>query len=221
MSKIINLDKAIKLRQQGNTFEEISKLLNVSKRWCSTHLKGIKTEKAESIDKLSRKAKSKQGVSKSEIFEELNLSSTDSAEEASKLLNRTVRTIRRKSTEHIVRPDWMLPEHSLFITNMVIANSIALEEKCNEQALEIRHTLLKAIPASKHKEIPSVLKLKNAIMSLSAASVSTRSDSGAKLSNWLESLHKTAVSLEKRNPASIIAETISTSDFEIEEDFIL
>lgn len=221
MPKIISEEtakKAKELRKQGLTFDQISQELDISKTWCKTNLKNISSEKTDRIRKLAEKARSSSGVSKGEIFKELELSQLNE-EDAHKQLSNSVKTIRRKGKDCIVRPNWMMPEFSEYITKAVIETSMLLEDRCHDQAIELRESLLESCETEEQKQkVPSVLMLKQAILSIGVVSVSTRPGTSTRLQNWLESLHNSAVALGNRNVSSVVESKSEHEMVDFDED---
>ena len=220
MSKKISIEvrnKATALRQQGKTYKEISEALNISERWCKANLSNITKTEDEIFNSLCEKSKTPTGVSKSEVAKSYSLYELPK-EEIHKVLNSKVKKIRAKDkVQNIVRPDWMLPDMAEYITQQVLDNSIILEERCNEAAFEL-WCALKVVKQDTSK-IPSVSKIKSAIMSIAATACSTAPGSTERLKNWLYSLEKTAVELGKRNPEVKVkvlkkSDTLDTQDLE-------
>ena len=77
--------EAIKLRTQGKSYQEIAIALDISKRWCEGNLKAVREASDESYDKLSTKAKAKDGVARKEVALELGLYELPEKEHKSKM----------------------------------------------------------------------------------------------------------------------------------------
>lgn len=201
MPKVITEElkqKATHLREDGMSYKNISLELDISERWCKTNLKQVENKLKKKFQNLYDKSKTSSGVSKTEVAQELEIYDLPETR-VSKSMNTAVRRIRSNSKENIVRPDWMMPEASMFMTNEVVRASMDIEDRCNEQAF-LLYCMLKAnTEVEKHNELPSVRKIKAAMLGLAMATVSTSKNSGSKLSSWLESLYKTANELEQRN----------------------
>lgn len=201
MPKVIAFEvrqKAEELKQQGFTNKEISEQLGVSDRWCKTHLKHITADEDKIMSKLYEKSKTKEAVSKGEISKNFDLYNLPE-DEALKQLNNKVRKIRSKGSDHIVRPDWMSPSFARHITDSIVQTSLLLEDRCNEEAYFLWLELKESSTEDQLKTLPSVSKIKNAMMSLASTSTSGRKRSYVKLKNWLDSLYKTVYALENRN----------------------
>lgn len=221
MPKIISEEtvaKAKELRKQGLTFDQISQELDVSKWWCKQNLKGIETDKAAKIKHLTERSKSKAGVSRGEIFKELELMEL-SEQEAHKKLSSSIKTIRSKGKDCIVRPNWMMPEFSQYITHKVMDASVMLEERCYEEALELRATLMEScVTDEQKKQVPSVLMLKQAMLSICMVGASTRPATMTRLNNWLESLNNSALALAKRNDYDVVQRSKNIEGFDFDGD---
>ena len=201
MPKVITEElkqKATHLREDGMSYKNISLELDISERWCKTNLKQVENKLKKKFQNLYDKSKTSSGVSKTEVAQELEIYDLPETR-VSKSMNTAVRRIRSNSKENIVRPDWMMPEASMFMTNEVVRASMDIEDRCNEQAFLLYGMLKANTEVEKHNELPSVRKIKTAMLGLAMATVSTSKNSGSKLSSWLESLYKTANELEQRN----------------------
>ena len=196
-------EQAVSLRESGLSYSQIAQQLQVSERWCKTNLKGIESKVKKKFEILYDKSKTSTGVSKTEVAQELDIYELPE-KEVSKSMNSAVRRIRSNSKENVVRPDWMVPEVSMFVTNQVVQASMDIEDRCNEEAFLLYCTLKANTPEDKHNELPSVKKIKAAMLSLAMATVATGKNSGSKLTSWLESLYKTAHALEQRNSGTSI-----------------
>lgn len=194
--------QAVALRQQGSSYAEISKQLNISVGWCKLNLKQNTKADKEKFNKLYVKSKTTEGVSKSEIYAELQLDTLPETEQGKKVTS-AVKRIRANNKENIVRPDWMLPTAARFCTDSIVNLSMDMEERCHEEAYYLHTVLLNNTdPAQQHK-VPSTRKIKSAIASLLMAAVSNQQHSNSRLTNWLESLYKTANALEVRNHSEL------------------
>lgn len=190
--------QAIALRQQGLSYAEISTKLNISVDWCKRNLKVVKQAEKQKFEQLYTKGKSNRGVSRTEVFNELELAQQDEKDH-NKLMTSAVKRIRANNKENIVRPDWMLPTAARFCTDSIVNLSMDIEDRCHEEAYSL-HKQLQALDTK--EPIPSVLKIKTAILSLSFAAVNPNKTGAQKLSNWLDSLYKAANALEQRNTQS-------------------
>ena len=202
--------QAIALRQQGLSYAEISKQLEISVGWCKLNLKQNTKEDKERFNKLYTKSKTTEGVSKSEIYTELELDALPETEQGKKVTS-AVKRIRANNKENIVRPDWMLPTAARFCTDSIVSLSMDMEERCHEEAYYLRSVLLTNTEPEQQHKVPSTRKIKSAIVSLLMAAVSNQPHGNSKLSNWLESLYRTANALEARNHTELKISTKSTT----------
>lgn len=195
-------EEAVALRQQGKTYAEISEQVGVSLDWCKRNLKSVRQEEKLKFEALYAKGKSSTGVSRTEVFNTLNLSAQDKSQH-NKLLSSAVKRIRANNKENIVRPDWMIPTAARFCTDTIVGLSMDIEERCDEEAYQL-HNQLRQLDSS--EPVPSVQKIKAAILGLALASVTPNKASGTKLHNWLESLYRATNALEGRNAQQSISE---------------
>ena len=192
------LQQAQELRIQGKSYKEISSELSVSLSWCWHNLKTAQQENKDVIDSLEKKSKSNRGVSKGEIAKAVDMN--QSKEALKKDVQKLSQRIRKRSKENLVRPNWMTPEFATFITDSVVNESMAAEQRMHEQATELRAILLDNCTSKEQEDsIPSVFALKSAVATLTYTMTNQSSKAGSILGNWLESLYNTAVKLEKRN----------------------
>lgn len=202
--------QAIALRQQGLSYAEISEQLRVSVGWCKLNLKQNTKADKEKFNKLYMKSKTTEGISKSEIYTELELNALPEIEQGKKVTS-AVKRIRANNKENIVRPDWMLPTAARFCTDSIVNLSMDLEDRCHEEAYYLHTVLLNNTEPAQQHNVPSTRKIKSAIASLLMAAVSNQQHGNSKLSNWLESLYRTANALEVRNHAELKISTKSTT----------
>jgi len=190
--------QAQELRTQGKSYEEISKALDVSLSWCWHNLKAVRTIEKEIIDELEKKSRTQKGVSKGEIARAID--QDQKPEQLHKDVNKVVQRIKKRSKENIIRPNWMVPQFSVFMTEQVIQEAMAIEQRTHEYAYELHTILLDNATTQEEKDqVPSVLSIKSAICGMAQAMTSQSSATGGLLTNWLESLHKTSLKLEERN----------------------
>ena len=208
---------AVVLRQQGLTYSEISKQLGISLGWCKANLADVLSQEKQKFQKLYTKGKSNRGVSRTEVFTELELA-TKQDKEQQKLMNSAVKRIRANNKANIVRPDWMLPTAARFCTDSIVALSMDIEERSHEEAYRLWYLLSNS---GLDEPVPSVRRIKSAILGLAFAAVSQHSHSQSKLSSWLDSLYKSVNALEERNQQQVLIDTVSTAslDFSDLEDF--
>lgn len=190
--------QAQELRTQGKSYEEISKALDVSLSWCWHNLKSVRAIEKEIIDELEKKSRTQKGVSKGEITRAID--QDQKPEQLHKDVKKVTQRIRKRSKENIIRPNWMVPQFSVFMTEQVIQEAMAIEQRTHEYAYELHMILLDNATTQEEKEqVPSVLSIKSAICGMAQAMTSQSSATGGLLTNWLESLHKTSLKLEERN----------------------
>ena len=204
--------QAIALRQQGLTYRQISGNLGISEIWCKRNLKDCNATAKQKFNKLYTKSKTNSGVSKSEIYDELEINAFPEQEQGAKVTS-AVKRIRANNKQNIVRPDWMIPTAARFCTDAIVNLSMDIEDRCHEEATRLRSTLLNSTDVSLHKAIPSTRRIKSAILGLSMAAVSNQKHGTAKLSNWLDNLYRTSNALEHRNPGTIIEVSKSRTDY--------
>ena len=215
MHKISDSTKqqAVVLRQQGLTYAEISKQLGISLGWCKANLADVLSQDKQKFQKLYTKGKSNRGVSRTEVFTELELA-TKQDKEQQKLMNSAVKRIRANNKANIVRPDWMLPTAARFCTDSIVALSMDIEERSHEEAYRLWYLLSNS---GLDEPVPSVTKIKSAIIGLAMAAVNPSKGSRQKLSNWLDSLYKSANYLEERNQAGAIKSTVTKTDYDFND----
>ena len=190
--------QAQELRTQGKSYEEISKALDVSLSWCWHNLKSVRAIEKEVIDELEKKSRTQKGVSKGEIARAID--QDQKPEQLHKDVKKVAQRIKKRSKENIIRPNWMVPQFSVFMTEQVIQEAMAIEQRTHECAYELHMLLLDNATTQEEKEqVPSVLSIKSAICGMAQAMTSQSSATGGLLTNWLESLHKTSLKLEERN----------------------
>lgn len=192
------VSKAVALKLKGKTNVEIAKELGVSVDWCKRTLKTMTQNLDTDYDKVYLKSRRNEGISKGEIIEDLGLKELPD-KERSKALQRNVRRIRANNKKNLVRPNWMHPNFAKMATTWVIESSMVLEERCNEQAVELLFNMKASCSENQHHELPSVKQIKAAMLGLASASVEQRTGASAKLENWLQSLHRTSTELVNRN----------------------
>lgn len=200
MPKVISQeqkDKAKSLREQGLSYKEIAVQVGLSERWCKVNLSDVVKKESVLLDELCTKSKSNHGVSKGEVAKAFDIYDMPK-ETGVKVLNSKVKLIRKKDKKNnIVRPDWMVPDMAQIITQEVIETSLVLEDRCNEAAFELWCYLKGS--GCKPETLPSVMKIKNAMMSIAAAACSNAPGTKKRLQNWLDSLASTADALSVRN----------------------
>ena len=190
--------QAQELRTQGKSYEEISKVLDVSLSWCWHNLKSVRAIEKEIIDELEKKSRTQKGVSKGEITRAID--QDQKPEQLHKDVKKVAQRIKKRSKENIIRPNWMVPQFSVFMTEQVIQEAMAIEQRTHEYAYELHMILLDNATTQEEKDqVPSVLSIKSAICGMAQAMTSQSSATGGLLNNWLESLHKTSLKLEERN----------------------
>ncbi len=190
--------QAIALRQQGKTYVEISKELQVSLDWCKRNLKLVQQKSRQDFNELYTKSKSNTAVSRSEVYQKLDIGTKENKLQ-NKLMTSAVRRIRANNKQNIVRPDWMIPQLARFCTNSVVQIGMEVEERCNEEAFDLYLSLKASLPEDQHNTIPSARKIKAAMIGIAMAACSTQPCSTAKITSWLDSLYNAVNALEARN----------------------
>ena len=201
MPKVITKEteqKAIELREAGFAYKQIAAMLDISEWWCKQNLKHVENKLKKKYEAMYIKSKTSTGISKSEIGSELDIYNLPE-QDVSKSMNTAVRRIRSNNKENVVRPDWMVPEAARFMTDTVVRVSMDVEERCHEEAAYLYYVLKESTEQDKHHELPSIRKIKGAMVALAMGAVSSQKNSGTKLASWLESLYNTANKLENRN----------------------
>ena len=192
------ITKAQELRTQGKSYAYISNELDVSISWCRHNLVSAQEKTKEVVAELENKSRTKKGVSKGEIAKAVDVA--QSKEQLKKDVQKVTQRLRKRSKENIVRPNWMMPEFSVFITNNIVQESMAAEQRLNDQAYELHCLLVDHCTTEEQRDdVPSVFALKGAIATLVYTMTNQSSKAGGILENWLESLYNTAVKLENRN----------------------
>ena len=190
--------QARELRASGKTYAEISKELSISVSWCRHHLVSAQEKAKEIVSELENKSRTRKGVSKAEIARAVDVK--QSKEQLKKDVQKVTQRLRKRSKENIVRPNWMVPEFAVFITNNIVQESMAAEQRLNDQAYELYCLLADNCTTEEQlKSLPSVYAIKGAIATLVYTMTNQSSKAGGILENWLESLYNTAVKLENRN----------------------
>lgn len=202
----LTIDKAKLLKAQGKNNEEIHLLTGVSIGWCKKHLSSENLGTKEVYEKMYKKSKTKQGLSKAEIAHELSLYDLPSKEFSSEM-QKTVRRVRANNKDNVVRPNWMHPSFASFVTNKVVETSMTLEERCHEEASELCTIMRSSCNEDDLKLMPSVQQVKAAMLGLASASTAQRADSTSRLTSWMYSLSTTADKLSKRNKQTKLDET--------------
>lgn len=199
--KIANetLHQAQELRASGKSYEEISDALKVSMSWCWHNLKSVRSVQKEIIDALEKKSRTRKGVSKGEIARAID--QEHKPEQLHKDVQKVSQRIKKRSKENVVRPNWMVPQFSVFMTEEIIQEAMNVEQRTHERAYELHCLLMSNTSTQEEKDqVPSVLCIKSAICGIAQAMTGQSSVQGGILNNWLESLHKTSVKLQERNP---------------------
>lgn len=115
----IDKQKALELREQGKTYQEISTELGCSLDWCKRNLKGTKRKdiSEEDYNNLTNKGRSFDCVTKGEIISKVNVSSNDNYKEYNKEALLAANRVRRKLAKEgdvIVRQAWIHPARAKF-----------------------------------------------------------------------------------------------------------
>ena len=143
--------QAQELRTQGKSYEEISKALDVSLSWCWHNLKSVRAIEKEIIDELEKKSRTQKGVSKGEIARAID--QDQKPEQLHKDVKKVAQRIKKRSKENIIRPNWMVPQFSVFMTEQVIQEAMAIEQRTHERAYEL-HILLLANASTQEERQP-------------------------------------------------------------------
>ena len=158
----------------------------------------LKSTIKEIIDELEKKSRTQKGVSKGEIARAID--QDQKPEQLHKDVKKVVQRIKKRSKENIIRPNWMVPQFSVFMTEQVIQEAMAIEQRTHERAYELHILLLANASTQEEKDqVPTVASIKSAICGMAQAMTSQSSRTGGLLMNWLDSLHKTSLKLEERN----------------------
>lgn len=115
----IDKQKALELREQGKTYQEVSDELGCSLGWCKANLKGIKRKDIsdEDYSNLVSKGRSYDCITKGEIISKVNVASNDNYKEYNKEALLTTNRVRRKLAKEgdvIVRQAWIHPARAKF-----------------------------------------------------------------------------------------------------------
>lgn len=203
MPKVIDpavRSKAIILREEGKSYKDISDELGVSPRWVAKELSGIKTHKQKTVEDLCAKSKTKYGVSKGEIYYNLKLHELDKQEGASEMKNVTQK-IKQSGDGNLVRPDWMFPMLSQFVTKRVLRFVIEAEDRFEEEAQELHNILLDSCRNEEEERlVPSVKRLKATYAHLMNMLCDQSPDKNMKVQSYIDSIQTTALALQERNP---------------------
>lgn len=131
MRKRIDKESAVRLRQSGKTYRDISLELGCSIAWCEKNLKHLKSERQmmhqEIVQEVQRRGRSTQGVTTGEIralvldlLPQVDIEGQDSADvqnqhekrnkDVTQLVEKIKAEARRDNTDVIIRPYWVVPE---------------------------------------------------------------------------------------------------------------
>lgn len=108
--------EAVRLREKGHTYKEISSLLNggVSVDWCKRNLKGVKAKDQQTVlfEKALILSQRKQGVTDKEL-QQLAKDTLDTIQEGDivKLKAKIRRNNGKKGEQTLIRPAWMCGEN--------------------------------------------------------------------------------------------------------------
>ena len=136
--------KALKLREDGKTYKEIADELDCSVDWCKRNLQGHckHTKEKPSVEKLTKRAKLKHGITSGEIKMEVrklypNDFSKEDKENEIKHINRFKVKVR-KDKDSIIRPYWLVPENAQDIFHLLLRKLQERDEQLQEDIDEIR-----------------------------------------------------------------------------------
>jgi hypothetical protein len=108
----IDIDKAMKLRLEGYTHQQVAEELKCSVGWCKANLRGVKQPSKDKsmIDEIRRLGRTKQGVTTGEIRvmiqQQYNLKDKVLQEKMAEVK----RVARRDNKDVLIRPYWMIPD---------------------------------------------------------------------------------------------------------------
>lgn len=136
--------KALKLREEGKTYKEIAEELDCSIDWCKRNLQGHckHTKEKPVIEKLTKRAKLKHGITSGEIKMEVrklypNDFSKEDKENELKHINRFKAKVK-KDKDSIIRPYWLAPENAQDIFHTVLKKLQERDDRLQEDIDEIR-----------------------------------------------------------------------------------
>lgn len=214
---MIDKEKAIELRREGFTYQQIAEDLGCSVQWCKTNLKDIpkNTRELDLLKKCISLARRPEGMSTLDLryniiqhYPEFN-SGEGLSEEGLKLYKKLKIKIRENGGT-IIRPAWLQPDNVDNIFKAVIQAVDNLDRRVDE---EIQDVLRIISPPEKDRNY--VYKsLENQIFNLThIGRYFSKKEVGAVIS----SLEATVVELRKRVPQ---VETISTNVnlFELDDE---
>lgn len=184
--------KAIELREEGLSYEQIAKELNCSIVWCKKNLKAISKNTNEKglIKELTNKAQSKDMLTNGEIIKSLRtIYPNDFSKEKQETEDKAMKRFKQKikvSGDAVIRPYWMIPSNPSAILYDVLREVHDFDLRMHEAINNIR---------SKHGLDETYIKsLMYAINNLTQAG-----NKGAPIAIELNRLEEIANELEKRN----------------------
>jgi len=134
---MIDKQKALDLRMQGKTYQEIADELGCSLDWCKRNLKGVKRKDISEDDysSLVSKGRSFDCITKNEIISKVKAPmSTNKAEYNKGLMLATGRVRRKlvKEDDVIVRQAWIHPARARFSYNNMLGFINCLNDTLDE-----------------------------------------------------------------------------------------
>ena len=140
----INKEKAIDLRKQGHTYQQIADALGCSVDWCKRNLSKIpKNTKSIDVYALCRqKAQSRDGITNQEIQHNIRLCFPEYT--TYKQIEPEYKRIKRKlnqDKECVIRPHWMIPNKAQQCMSSLLMSVNALEDRINDEINTIRSEL--------------------------------------------------------------------------------
>lgn len=149
MNKTTKIDKqkAIELRTEGKTYNEISALLGCSVDWCKRNLSQIaKTSNTQDdliVSECLDKALSKQGITSSEIITTIKKHKPELQYSSYKQIEPIYKRIRRRiltNPNAIIRPYWMLPDTPTECYHSILQAVDLMDRRIDEEIEEIKLT---------------------------------------------------------------------------------
>lgn len=189
---------AIRMRKENKTYHEISEFTGLSTRWCKTHLKDVVSDYEKKIEELCIKSKTPSAITKTEIIKTLEISG--GRKTVLSKTKDTVKKIKSKDKDNLVRPAWMHPCAPMVTTNGIFSIIEALEDRLNEMSIELHNQILHTLPECLADTAPSVNSLKQITSALLAATQANDAGASEKLMRWFNSINSVSVELSKINP---------------------
>lgn len=127
-------EKAIKLREKGKTYKEISELLNVSLDWCKRNLKAVPYTKELDpvVAEILSLATRPQGCTNYELTGIVMKLSPHLIDDKGEYMQSYKRKVRNKSSKALFRPSWMSADKPLDSQQFLYAIANELHERIND-----------------------------------------------------------------------------------------